>query len=387
MELIKKVYPNKFVELGYDPIEVKERLVDIVQTVFFGSQEERIYGEIGEMGYVEDTGNHDVRTEGMSYAMMVFVQMDLKENFDKIWRFAKTFMFMTEGENEGYFAWSVGKDGTKYSNGPAPDGEEFFAMALFFASHRWGNGEGILNYEAEAKELLSTCVHKGENGEPGFPMWEPKNKLIKFVPSFDFSDPSYHLPHFYKLFALWANEEDKLFWEEAAAASSEYVKKSCHPVTGLAAEYADYDGVPHYWNGHDVFYSDSYRVAANIGLYHAWFGDDRELSDCVHRQQVFFKKTAINTWDYMYKIDGTCILNVEQYDLGNNQLGKDGKILHPVGLLATNAMGSLATNGEVSEAFVHEFFNTPLRTGDRRYYDNFLYVFAWLGLSGNYRIW
>ena len=77
-----------------------------------------------------------------------------------------------EGENAGYFAWSVQPDGTKNSFGAAPDGEEFFAMALFFAAHRWGDGEGIFNYSREAKELLHTCIHKGENGEGGRAMWD-----------------------------------------------------------------------------------------------------------------------------------------------------------------------------------------------------------------------
>ena len=43
-------------------------------------------------------------------------------------------------------------------------------------------------------------------------MWDPENKLIRFVAEQDFSDPSYHLPHFYQLFALWADEEDRPFW-------------------------------------------------------------------------------------------------------------------------------------------------------------------------------
>ena len=34
------------------------------------------------MAYIEDTGNHDARTEGMSYGMMMCVQMDRKEEFD-----------------------------------------------------------------------------------------------------------------------------------------------------------------------------------------------------------------------------------------------------------------------------------------------------------------
>ena len=89
------------------------------------------------------------------------------------------------------------------AEGPAPDGEEFFAMALFFASNRWGDGDGIFAYSKEARAILSECIHKGEEGHPGEPMWNPDLHLIKFITNVEFTDPSYHLPHFYELFALW----------------------------------------------------------------------------------------------------------------------------------------------------------------------------------------
>jgi endo-1,4-beta-D-glucanase Y len=41
-------------------------------------------------------------------------------------------------------------DGTPRATGAAPDGEEYFVMALYFAAHRWGKGQGIYNYQAEA---------------------------------------------------------------------------------------------------------------------------------------------------------------------------------------------------------------------------------------------
>lgn len=45
------------------------------------------YHPVGEdMGCLEDPGNHDVRTEGMSYGMMMCVQLDMKEEFDRIWK-------------------------------------------------------------------------------------------------------------------------------------------------------------------------------------------------------------------------------------------------------------------------------------------------------------
>ena len=219
------IYPNIFELAGYEKKEIENRIDQIFQTLFYGSDEERIYHPVGcDLGYIEDTGNLDARTEGMSYGMMMCVQMNKKEEFDRIWKWARTYMYMTEGENAGYFAWSCGTDGTRNADGPAPDGEEFFAMALFFASHRWGDGEGIFAYSEEAKKLLHTCIHKGENGEAGRAMWDPDNHLIRFITEVDFSDPSYHLPHFYELFAQWSYEEDRSFWEEAAKASREYLK-------------------------------------------------------------------------------------------------------------------------------------------------------------------
>ncbi|MBQ2184753.1 MAG: xylanase, partial [Lachnospiraceae bacterium] len=147
-------YRNIFKETGKSDDEIAKKIKDAVFT-FFYDENERIYHPVGDdMGYLVDTGNNDVRTEGMSYGMMMCVQLDMKEEFDRIWKWAKTYMFMDYGKNEGYFAWSCALNGKKNAEGPAPDGEEFFAMALFFASHRWGDGEGIFEYSREAKDIL-----------------------------------------------------------------------------------------------------------------------------------------------------------------------------------------------------------------------------------------
>lgn len=371
------VYRNVFLECGYQEEEINQKLKEHIQTFFYGSEEERIYHPVEDnMAYLLDTGNLDVRTEGMSYGMMICVQMNMKEEFDRLWKWTKTYMWMESGWNKGYFAWSCMPDGTKNSEGPAPDGEEYFAMALFFASHRWNDGEGIFNYSKEARELLHECIHKGEDGI-GEPMWEPNNKLIKFITNCNWSDPSYHLPHFYELFALWANEDDREFWKEAASASREYLMKACHKETGLCAEYANYDGTPH--TGHqdvfgvrDKYYSDAYRVPANIGLDYEWFQGSEWEVECANNIQKFFCETVKGQPYKVYEIDGTVI---------------DEPALHPVAIIATNACASLAANGKYQKECVELFYNTPLRTGERRYYDNCLYLFAFLALSGNYRIY
>lgn len=375
------VYRNAFVEAGYDKDIVEKRKEELFQILFYGNEDERIYHPVGDdMGYIEDTGNHDVRTEGMSYGMMMCVQMDKKEEFDCLWKWAKTYMFMTEGRNAGYFAWSCQVNGTKNFYGAAPDGEEFFAMALFFAAHRWGNGEGIYDYQHEAESLLHTCIHKGEVDGNGRAMWDRNNKLIRFVSEVDFSDPSYHLPHFYELFGRWTADEDRSFFLEAAKASREYLKKACHPVTGLSTEYAEFDGTPYRlikeeWGGyrHDWYYSDAYRTIANIALDYAWFAADEWEVEEVNRLQRFFCETLSESLrDRIYEIDGTVL---------------DEKALHPIAIVATNAQASLISEEENAYSCIHQFWKTELRTGNRRYYDNCLYFFAYLALSGNYRIY
>lgn len=365
-------YRNLLKEYGYDEKLIDQRVQNTWMQLFDTSHPEtQIYFPVGDdLGYMLDTGNDDVRTEGMSYGMMMAVQMDDKDIFDRLWKWSMTYMYMEEGENTGYFAWSCAPDGSKNAYGPAPDGEEYFALALFFASHRWGDGSGLYEYSKHAKDLLHRCIHKGENND-GYPMWNPENKLIKFVPSVEFSDPSYHLPHFYELFALWSYEEDRAFWKEAAIASRQYIAKSAHPLTGLAPEYAFYDGSPNHIRGFGHFFSDSYRVACNIGLDYEWFKDNACPVVVTEKIQAFFADK--NPEDYRrYKIDG------EPFD---------EKALHPVGLIAANAMASLATSGENARKAVDLFWHTPVRTGKRRYYDNCLYFFSLLALSGRFKIW
>ena len=374
-----KTYHNLFLEAGFSEAEIENRLEEIWNSFFYGSEDKRIYTAVGEdMGYLCDTGNDDARTEGMSYGMMICVQLDRKEEFDRIWKWAKTYMWMDQGENEGYFAWSCGLDGSKNAYGPAPDGEEFFAMALFFASHRWGDGEGIYAYSDQAREILKACLHKGQNGRPGQPMWNHDNHQILFVPGSDFTDPSYHLPHFYELFALWADEEDRAFFKEAATASREYLAKACHPATGFSAEYAEFDGTPMSrklpWTDdrHDWFYSDAYRTVANIGLDYEWFGIDCGQRAAADRIQEFLLEAGRKGEYHTYEIDGRVA---------------DESVLHPVAITATVAQASLASQSPYRMEWVERFFKLPLREGKRRYYDNCLYFFAFLALSGRYRIW
>jgi oligosaccharide reducing-end xylanase len=160
-------YRDLFAEQGHTPAETRARIEKTFQQLFHGDgQQERVYFETGAnqngtLAYITDWANNDARTEGMSYGMMIAVQLDKKREFDALWNWANTYMLVTDPKNPsvGYFAWSMATDGNPRSAGPAPDGEEYFVMALYFAAHRWGNGHGIYDYQAQADKILRGMRH------------------------------------------------------------------------------------------------------------------------------------------------------------------------------------------------------------------------------------
>ncbi len=370
--IVNGVYPNYLAETGITDADGKKLAEHAFNTIFFDPEENFCHHTEDDAWCMVDTGNVDARTEGMSYGMMMCVQMDRKDIFDRLWTFTDRYMRLRSGPNAGYFAWSVRLDGKHNAEGPAPDGEEYFAMALFFASARWGDGEGLFNYSEQAKDILRHAVHQHEMVPGGEPMWEPENAYIRFVPGMKISDPSYHLPHFYELFAMKADECDRPFWKKAAEESRKYIVKSADPVTGLSPEYADYDGktvllFQKPW----IYYSDAYRVAENIALDHVWFGVHPEEDDVATRLQDFFAKQDME--------------DLRAYELDGKPQSEPA--MHPTAIRAVLGAASIASKSIHRLDFLKMFAETPLRKGKRRYYDNCLYFFCLLMLTGNYRIW
>ncbi len=361
---------NFLLEVGIDDDAADAWVQQTFETIFFDNVNGLVHRTSEDAWCIVDTGNQDVRSEGMSYGMMMCVQMDRQDVFDRLWTFATRYMLIHDGPYSGYFAWSVTPDGTISHKSPAPDGEEYFAASLFMASARWGEGEGIFAYALKAREILKHCVHQKAMVAGGEPMWEPSNYLIRFVPDMKISDPSYHLPHFYELFARHATRGDREFWKNAADASRKYLVKSAHPVTGLSSEYASYDGEPILlFNKPWEFYSDAYRVMENIALDHLWFGDHPEEDDITTRIQDYFATVDL---DHLYasSVDGTM---------------SDEPVMHPIGLIATLAAASVSSKSSHRLEFLKKFAETPLRKGPGRYYDNCLYFLCLLLLSGNYK--
>lgn len=341
------------------------------------------------------------------------------------------------GNREGYFAWSCKTDGTHNAEGAASDGELYFITALLFASNRWGNDTGI-NYKKEAQFILD-CIQPKEytpaprqGGFPGFGgfggqqgpqkmyLIDPETKLITFTPDGfgqRFTDPSYHIPAFYEVWAKYADDGRSEYWYECARASREFLHKCINPNTGLNADNCNYDGtemtMPRFPGmpqrpqgqqggnrpqgqqgqpqrprrmGNNNFRYDSWRVPMNITLDYVWShgvdGDwQRKYGETI---QNFFYAQGVDKFVDQYRPDGTLPEEDEILPAGGFR-----KLRHSIGLVSTLAAASILCSHDKSKEFVDALWNAKHEPFDDgyfdAYYDGLLRLFAFMHLSGHYR--
>jgi len=385
-------YPNLFKENGHPEKQITDKIDAAFRQLFHGdTATQTVYFEAGEnengpLAYVSDVPHHDIRSEGMSYGMMIAVQLDKKQEFDAIWNYAMTYMYLRSPEHpaEGYFSWSLKRDGTPNEETPAPDGEEYFVMALYFASGRWGNGKGIYNYHEWADKILMTMRHHPlKSGPTKFgprtiaTMVNDTAKMIRFVPGVErgnFTDPSYHLPAFYELWARWGPESERAFWAAAADTSRVFFQRATNPHTGLAPDYAHFDGSPvvSNRNQHSSHFSfDSWRTASNWSVDWAWWRKDTGEQVLSDRIQAFFASKGIGSYGDQFTLEG-----------------QELEARHANGLVATMAVASLAATAPRRREFVEALWEAPIpHELVERYYDGLLYIMSLLHCSGRYRIW
>lgn len=370
------VYRNLFVDiLGKSESEVQAKVDQVWKHFFTPGSPTAVYYETDDnMAYIYDVGNGDVRTEGQSYGMMITVQLDHQQEFDKLWRWAKKYMQHEGGEWDGYFAWQCKTSGEKIDNTCAPDGEEYFITALFFASNCWGN-DGDIDYNAEAQYILKKIMDKkGVGGVNN--MFNPSNHTVVFAPNWDninFGDPSYCLPGFMELWARWT-ESNKDFWAQTAEAARKLLRLSCNSESGLFPDYCQFDGTPYRpeWQGYDTkqYKYDAIRCAMNVGMDYNWFRTDSvNQTAMMTRLLSFFQKDGYNhgyfDWD------------------GQNPSGNYNE-----GVAGTNGVACFAVNDEaLTKRALEIFWNTQAPTGQWRYYNGMVYFLSLLNASGNFKIY
>lgn len=371
-------YRNLLTErLGLSQAQTDERIAQIWH-YFFEDEQNKVYFEPDDStAYILDTGNEDVRTEGMSYGMMICVQLDKQAQFDRLWRWVKTHMLHRQGPWKGYYAWQCTPQGQHigHNTSCASDGEVYFITALFFASHRWGD-QGAFNYEQEAQRVLRDVMSKdGSQGVVN--LFDHDTKLITFVPNgYDatYTDPSYNLPAFFELWARWT-DSNKEFWQETPQAARQLLVNASHPVTGLFPDYSAFDGSafqPNWKKDYDArrYQFDAIRCAMNIGMDAHWFGTDKERQAAmVDRLLRFFKQD--NFAHGQFNLDGT------------QSTGDYG-----AGMAGANAVALFACpDHPLAQEYLRRLWEVPLPTGKFRYYTGMVYMLSMLHVTGNFKVW
>jgi oligosaccharide reducing-end xylanase len=379
-------YRNIFKEAGYSQTDIDKKVDKAYFDLFEGPN--RVYFEVGDsMAYVSDLKNHDARTEGLSYGMMIAVQLNKKDVFDRIWRWTKKYLQHQDGPRQGYFAWSINPTTMKRNaEGSASDGELYFITDLLFASNRWGNETGI-DYYAEARNILD-AMWKKDGSSKVFNIINIEHKQISFVPEgngYNWTDPSYHLPAFFEVWAEYAKDGHERFYRDCADTSRIFLHRACNSITGLNADNTKFSGEPNSnpWMP-AAFRYDSWRVPMNIAMDYVWYGKDKNWQESyAARFQNFLRSKGIDTFDDQFNLDGSkpdFILRAGNYKA----------LRHSLGLVSTAASTALIGKDKNSLDFVHALWKAKLEPyGDGYfdpYYDGLLYLFGLMHLSGKYQI-
>ena len=367
-------YRNILQEAGYSLEEINSKLQAIKQQFFEGDAANgRLYYELGtDEAYILDTGNNDVRTESLSYGMMICVQLDMQTEFDKLWRFTKNHSMHESGANKGYLAWQLNTDGSIKDGNAAPDGDEYIATALMFAAGRWGNKSTGIDYWKEANYILDNMLSKGHYINSSHVNMFNADHQIVFVPyaqSAVHTDPSYHMPAFYELWSKWANN-NRQFWKACADKSREMYPKFANSTTGLMPDYAEFSGEARSGE-HSDFRYDAWRCAMHMATDYMWFNGSETEKQQTKKLLDFFYGKGIKDYKGLYQLNGTAIY------------GGD----HSPGLVGCNAVGAMIYEDVKAWDFVDDFFEMTFPTGRFRYYDGCLYFLSYLHASGNFKMY
>lgn len=356
--------------LGKTDEEIQEKMDAMWDHYFKGDNNSKVFFDNGNEGYIKDINNNDIRSEGMSYGMMIAVQTGHKEEFDKLWNWAKNHMWHKGGDWDGYFAWQRRDDGFGGDDNCAPDGEMYFMMSLLFAANRWNDSQ----YMEDAQYIMDKMWNN-----PGHKLFNQGNYIIVFQPlgnGNDFSDPSYDLPAYLELISRWA-EKDTDKWKKAVSAAREHLYKSSNTSSGLFTDYSAFNGQPQQYNGNNnstKYMYDAMRSAMNFGMDYYLFGADstREI-EMATRIINFFEKDGYQHARFNW--DGSN--PQEQYTQG--EAGANA--------VAAIALRSTPGSEDKIKKNLQNAWDTKFMTGQYRYYDGLVHYLAMLHLSGTFKIW
>jgi oligosaccharide reducing-end xylanase len=371
-------YPNAFRDLlGVSESDINDKINATFDQLFHGDPtNQAIYYTIGpDQAVIRDTYHGDIRTEGIGLGMMIAVELDKRDEFDRLWRYTKANLQVSDGDAQGYFQsfCTSGKPLSCYD----PFGLQEITMALLLARGRWQGAPGDIDYAQEAHNLLGLMRFKDANScgirSDVTGTFDPKSNLVYNTPTPDsanISRPSLAMPAFYE---LWGQATGDPFWAQAATAARAYWKASANPTTGLIPEQAYFNGksVP----GFDTFEPEGDRALINMALDSIWFGNGRSWEadeiDESNRLLRFFYGQGLDGYGKIYSLDGSILSDP----------------VHDPSLVAANGAIALISTNEHRAEFINAVWDMPLLIGAPRYYMGLISLTSMLLLSGRMQVY
>ena len=223
------------------------------------------------------------------------------------------------------------------SGGGAPDGEDYFATALIFASKRWGNS-GKYNYANEAQWILNSLRTTYFNSSA---------HIVQFVAGSGNTDGSYILPAFYQTWACF-DTANASYWNSAITAGRTFFHNAID-ANGVIGDQSSFTGQTTKAAGPDTI-----RCVANIMMDHNYFNVDAWQSQ---------------TYAPLY---GPYVTS------------------HPQNSTAATSANGLLGFGlpeATGKPFVDKVWSLAIPTGTWRYYDGCWYMMSLLHMSGAFKLW
>ncbi|MBO4426987.1 MAG: hypothetical protein J5771_00685 [Bacteroidales bacterium] len=359
-----KTYLNK------TDAEIATKLDAMWNHYFKGSNEQKVYFDSGNEAYILNVAENSVYSDGMAYGMMICVQTDHKEEFDKLWRWTKNHMWRRSGAWNGFFAGICSTNGSIADENPHPNAEMYFIASLLFAANYWNDGQ----YMDEAQVILKQMWENQQHN-----LFNSSSYVIAFLPissEMNFTCPANSLPAFLELFVRWTEtNQDK--WESTVSAARTQLYKSSNASSGLFPECANFDGTPHsvsYISNSEKYYVEAMRCAMNFGADYYLFGvDAARQTEMAKRIIDFFEKDGYRharfNWD-----------------------GSNASESYTTGEIGCNAVACYALMGqngydEIIKKNLKMAWDEKFMTGQYRYYDGLVHYLAMLHLCGRFRIW
>jgi oligosaccharide reducing-end xylanase len=368
-------YPNPFRDLlGQSDTAINAKLNNAFNTIFHGGPVSAIYVPVGtDQAYIEDSfHNNQIRTEGIGLGMMICVELNKQDEFDRLWRYARDVVQNQTGPDAGYFpSFCDAATGTATTSCLDPYGFEQFVTALIFANDRW-TSTGAIDYATDALALFHTMRHKeDDNGgvvDGVTNMFDAATNLPFDVPDVTAAGvtrPSLIMPGYY---GLWAEADGDPLWTAAAERGRSFWQIDANPTTGFMPVRAGFDGTP--LAGWATFQAECYRVQINAVIDQIWSGGDAWNVSESNQLLAFFTNQGINTYARIFTLDGMVL-----------------DPMHDTSLVLANGIAALASTNVDRASYVSAVWNMEPPSGDARYFSGILQLVALLILSGQFQVY